>query len=144
IENKTTYGENATGKYLADDLEKEPFGWSFEVVRLFVVALVRAGKLQATSKGALIESALSVEARNTFPNNNLFRSASFSPRVAGTSIDDWIRADDAHRQVFGKPLAEVTSESAVATAVRKSVATAEEPVQDALSVLLTHDLPGKE
>lgn len=144
IENKTTYGENATGKSLADELAKEPFGWSFEVVRLFVVALVRAGKLRATSKGTLIESALSIEARNTFPNNNLFRSASFSPRVVDTTIEDWIRADEAHRLVFGKPLAEVTSESAVAEAVRKSVATTEEPVEEALTLLLTHDLPGKD
>ena len=72
IDNRTSYGEVATGRYLTDVFEKEPFGWEFDVVRLFVVALLRAGKLEATSKGRVIESALSFDARNTFVNNNLF------------------------------------------------------------------------
>lgn len=143
IENKVSYGETASGKFLADELAKEPFGWTLEVVRLFVVSLLRAGKVKATSKGTAIESALSVEARNTLPNNNLFRSASFQPRVAGTTITDWIAADEAHTHVFGKKLAEVTSESAVATALRRSVADAEEGVHEGLQLLLGHGLPGR-
>ena len=143
IDNKTSYGETASGKYLADELAKEPFGWSLEVVRLFVVTLLRAGKIKATSKGTVIESALSVEARNTFSNNNLFRSASFQPKVAGTDIDDWIKADEAHGEVFGKKLPEVTSESAVAAAIRKSVGAAEESLHEAQTLLLGGNLPGR-
>lgn len=143
IENKTSYGETASGKFLADELEKEPFGWTLEVVRLFVVSLLRSGKVKATSKGTVIESALSVEARSTFSNNNLFRSASFQPRVAGTDITDWIKADESHTSVFGKKLPEVTSESAVAAALRKSVADAEEAVHGGLQLLLGHGLPGR-
>src|SRR5690606_8023054 len=81
IENRTSYGEVATGRYLTDEFAKEPFGWDFDIVRLFVIALLRAGKLEATSKGQVIESALSLDARNTFTNNNLFRQASFRPKV---------------------------------------------------------------
>lgn len=143
IENKVSYGETASGKFLADDLAKEPFGWTLEVVRLFVVSLLRAGKLKATSKGTVIESALSVEARSTFGNNNLFRSASFSPRVAGTTITNWIKAEEAHTHVFGRKLAEITSESAVATAIRRSVADAEESVHEGLQLLLGNGLPGR-
>ena len=34
-----------------DEFAKEPFGWDFEVVRLLVLSLLRAGKIEATSKG---------------------------------------------------------------------------------------------
>jgi hypothetical protein len=51
IENKTSYGETASGRYLTDEFEKEPFGWDFDVVRLFVVSLVRAGKVEGDQQG---------------------------------------------------------------------------------------------
>jgi hypothetical protein len=79
IQNRTTYGESATGRYLTEEFAKEPFGWDFDVVRLFVGSLLRAGLIEATSQGQTIDSALSIEAKNTFTNNNLFRSASFRP-----------------------------------------------------------------
>ena len=72
---------SATGRWLADEFEKEPFGWEFDAVRLLAVALLRAGKVDATSRGQVIDSAVSLDARNTFPNNNLFKQASFRPRV---------------------------------------------------------------
>jgi antitoxin (DNA-binding transcriptional repressor) of toxin-antitoxin stability system len=59
-------------------------GWEFDTVRLLVVALARAGKIEATSKGQTIESALSIDARNTFENNNLFRQTSFRPNAGRT------------------------------------------------------------
>jgi hypothetical protein len=34
IQNRTSYGEPASGKYLAENLAKEPFGWEFDSVRL--------------------------------------------------------------------------------------------------------------
>src|SRR5256885_4763572 len=49
------------------------FGWDFEAVRLFVLSLLRAGKIQAISKGQTIDSATGIEARDTFSNNNFFR-----------------------------------------------------------------------
>jgi hypothetical protein len=60
-------------------------GWEFDTVRLLVVALARAGKIEATSKGQTIESALSIDARNTFENNNLFTSE-FVPPQKGRGI----------------------------------------------------------
>ncbi len=56
IENRSTYGELVTGRYLADELEQEPFGWDFDVVRLLAMCLLRAGKVEATSKGQVIDS----------------------------------------------------------------------------------------
>ena len=103
IENRTSYGEVATGRYLIDEFAKEPFGWDFDVVRLFVIALLRAGKLEATSKGQIIESALSLDARNTFANNNLFRQASFRPKV-GLEFTNIVDASEYFKEVFGREI----------------------------------------
>ena len=80
IDERANYGDTASGRFLSDELAKEPFGWDFEVVRLLVLSLLRAGKIQATSKGQTIDSATGIEARDTFSNNNFFRQASFRPK----------------------------------------------------------------
>jgi Family of unknown function (DUF6079) len=141
IENKTSYGEIATGKFLIDDFAKEPFGWSLDVVRLFVVSLVRAGKISATSKGTVIENALSTDAKAAFGANNVFKACSFQKRVMGTDIDDWLKAEEAFREVFGKKLPELQA-SVVATAIRAEVGAAEENLQEVLTTVLTRSLPG--
>ena len=106
IENQYDYGIASTGKSLADEFAGEPYGWEFDMVRLLVVALVRAGKIEATSKGQTIESALSIEARSTFENNNLFRQASFRPKK-GPEFEDLLRAAEAFKNAFGKELREL-------------------------------------
>lgn len=143
IENRTNYGETASGRYLADELAKEPFGWSFDVVRLFVVTLVRAGKLRATSKGAVIESALSVEARDAFTSNNNFKACAFQKRVSGTDITQWLEAEAAYRDVFGQQLPELQG-SVIAETLRKAIGQAENKVADAHKLLLGQQLPGHE
>ena len=142
IENKTSYGEIATGKFLIEDFTKEPFGWNLDVVRLFVVSLIRAGKIRATSKGTVIENAVSTDAKAAFTSNNMFKSCSFQKRVSGTDINDWLAAEEAFRGVFGKQLPEMQA-SAIATAIRAAVTTAEEELNEVLTVILTQSLPGK-
>lgn len=141
VENRTTYGETASGRYLADELAKEPFGWGFDVVRLFVVSLVRAGKLRATSKGTVIESALSVEARDAFTSNNNFKACAFQKRVSGTGITEWLDAESAYREVFGQQLPELQG-SVIADTLRKAIGQAENKVADAHKLLLGQQLPG--
>lgn len=141
IENRTSYGETASGKYLVDEFAKEPFGWDFEVVRLFVLALLRAGKIEATSRGTTIDSALSVEARDVFLNNNVFRQAAFRPKV-GLEFEHIARAADAFASVFGKEVKEL-EQGQVAGAIREAVSRAEVDVQEALSRLTSHRLPGR-
>ncbi|MEH6589154.1 MAG: BREX system P-loop protein BrxC [Halioglobus sp.] len=143
IENKTSYGEIATGKYLIDDFAKEPFGWNLDVVRLFVVCLIRAGKIRATSKGTVIENALSTDAKASFTSNNIFKSCSFQKRVSGTDINDWLQAEEAFRDVFGKQLPELQA-GVIATAIRTAVGAAEEELHEVLTIILTQSLPGKE
>lgn len=142
IENKTSYGETATGKYLEQEFAKEPFGWTLDVVRLFAVSLLRAGKVKATSKGVVLDSALSTDSRNTFPQNNLFRAVSFQKKQSGTTIEDWIEAEEAFRQVFGKHLPELEP-SVIAATLRKEISEAEERVREAHATLLKHRLPGE-
>jgi hypothetical protein len=144
IENRTSYGETATGRYLTDEFAKEPFGWDFDIVRLFVIALLRAGKVEATSKSQVIESALSLDARNAFPNNNIFRQASFRPKVSGTDMQDWADAAQAFTTAFGKEIADISSASVVAASIRKEVAARDLSIEDACTLLRENTLQGSE
>ena len=143
IEDRTSYGEVASGRYLTDHFAREPFGWDFDVVRLFVVCLLRAGKVEATTKGQAIDSVLSIEARNTFPNNNLFRQASFRPHQTGTTMEDWCRADEAFQEVFGKRIPELQA-AVVGQSIRQEVLPHEDPIREVHTLLARHDLPGRE
>ena len=132
----------ATGRYLTDEFAKEPFGWDFDVVRLFVIALLRAGKLEATSKGQVIESALALDARNTFPNNNLFRQASFRPKV-GLDFKDVVDASEYFKEVFGREISEL-EQGVVANAIREEIHRHDEELHEVHTTLVQHSLPGAE
>jgi hypothetical protein len=140
IENHYSYGRAATGKSLADELEREPFGWEFDVVRLFVLCLLRAGKIDATSKGQTVESAQQLEAREVFSNNNLFRQASFRPKQS-LGFEELVKAADAFQKTFGKEIPELT-QGTVAYAIREAIAEHEEKVREMEVLLRTHRLPG--
>jgi hypothetical protein len=142
IENQYGYGIASTGKSLADEFAKEPFGWEFDTVRLLVVALVRSGKIEATSKGQTIDSALSIEARNTFENNNLFRQASFRPKK-GVEFEDLVKAAEAFKQAFGKELPEL-EQVAAAAAIREEAGRHEPGLHEQHTRLLANRLPGAE
>ena len=60
---EANYGEQATGKFLEDEFSKPPFGWDFEAVRLLVLSLLRAGAIEAVSKGVTIDSATTAQAK---------------------------------------------------------------------------------
>lgn len=141
IENRTSYGETASGKYLVDEFAREPFGWDFEVVRLLVLSLLRAGKIEVTSRGTTLDSALSVEARDVFLNNNVFRQAAFRQRV-GLEFEHIARAADYFASVFGKEVKEL-EQGQVAAAIREELSRAEEGVQEAVKRLASHQLPGQ-
>lgn len=141
IENRSSYGETATGRYLSEEFAKEPFGWDFDVVRLFVACLLRAGKIEATSQGKVVETAVSAEARALFGNNNTFRSATFLPKVA-IDFSKLVEANEAFKDVFGHELPDIASQGAAASEIRKACATPEEELSATHKLLLTHQLPG--
>ena len=140
IDERASYGDTASGRYLSDEFAKEPFGWDFEVVRLLVLSLIRAGKIEATSKGQTIDSVTGIEARDSFSNNNIFRQASFRPKK-GIEFGEVVKAAEAFRETFGSEVRELTS-SAVVAEVRKEVARFEDTVVSSLAILTTNRLPG--
>ena len=142
IDNRTSYGETAGGRYLADEFAKAPFGWDFDLVRLLTVSLLRAGKIDATSKGQTIENALTLEARATFSNNNYFRQASFRPRV-GLEYQHVVEAFEHFRDVFGREIPEIV-ENVVASAIRDEVMGCENALSDSCTILAQHNLPGED
>ena len=143
IENRTSYGDPATGRYLANELAREPFGWSFDVARLLTIALLRAGKVEATSKGQVIESALSLDARSTFSNNNLYRGASFRPRTTDCEFADFVDGAEAFRKCFGCEIQEL-EESVVAREIRAESEKHEDDLRSTIDVLSRNDLAGQE
>src|SRR6202521_5336987 len=140
IEERANYGDTASGRFLADEFAKEPFGWDFEAVRLFVLSLLRAGKIEATSKSQTIDSATSVEARETFSNNNLFRQASFRPKK-GIEFAELVKASEAFRDTFGSEVRELNA-GAIISELRKEIARHEDAVASAHGQLIANRLPG--
>ncbi|MEI7768439.1 MAG: BREX system P-loop protein BrxC [Chloroflexales bacterium] len=141
IANRASQQESANGRYLTDEFGKVPFGWEFDTVRLLTAALLRAGKIEMTSRGQVIESATTLEARSTFGNNNLFRQASFRPRSSTLTFQDLIQAAQAFQTTFGREIAEL-EQSVIAEAIRAELSHCEPNLQEAHTTLLTHQLPG--
>lgn len=140
IDERANYGDTASGRFLADEFAKEPFGWDFEVVRLLVLSLLRAGKIEATSKGQTIDTATGIEARDTFSNNNLFRQASFHPKK-GIEFEELVKASDAFRDTFGTEVRELNT-GAICAELRNEVSRHEDIVASAYGQLTAHRLPG--
>ncbi|WP_437763573.1 BREX system P-loop protein BrxC [Sorangium sp. So ce764] len=140
IEERANYGDTASGRYLTDEFAKEPFGWDFEAVRLLVLCLLRAGQVEATSKGQTIDAATSIEARDTFSNNNLFRQASFRPKK-GPVFEELVKASEAFRDTFGSEVREL-SVQAIATELRREIARHDDTVATSLGRLTAERLPG--
>lgn len=140
IEALSNYGETASGRFLADEFAKEPFGWEFDAVRLLVLALLRAGKIEATSKGQTIDLATSVESRDTFSNNNLFRQAAVHPKK-GLEFEELVKASEAFRDTFGREVRELNA-SAIVGELRREVGQQEDTVASALGQLTANRLPG--
>ena len=139
IEERANYGDTASGRFLTDEFAKEPFGWDFEAVRLFVACLLRSGKIEATSKGQTIES-VGIEARDVFSNNNLFKQASFRPKK-GPDFEELIKASEAFRDTFGTEVRELNG-GAIVKELRREVERHEDTVTTALATLRTYRLPG--
>jgi hypothetical protein len=140
IEERANYGETASGRFLTDEFAKEPFGWDFEAVRLLVLSLLRAGKIEAMSKGQTIDSATGIEAKETFSNNNLFRQASFRPK-RGIEFQELVKAADAFKDTFGTEVKELNP-GAIVAELRREIARHEDTVATAMAHLTAERLPG--
>ena len=142
IEERANYGDTASGRLLTEELAKEPFGWDFDVVRLLVLSLLRAGKVEAISNGQTLESAVGVDAREKLLNNTGFRQASFRPKK-GIEFEELVRASEAFRDTFGTEVRELNA-GAIAGELRREVGRLQDQVEAALEVLTTYRLPGRD
>ena len=140
IEERANYGDTASGRYLVDELAKEPFGWDFEAVRLFALALVRAGKVEVTARGQTYDVLTGTEAKEALGNNNTFRQGAFRPKK-GIEFEELVKAAEAFQKTFGAEVRELNA-GAIAAELRRAVARHEDTVSSALSILSQHRLPG--
>ena len=138
IDDRANYGDTASGRYLAEEFLKEPFGWEFEVVRLLVLSLLRAGRIEATSKGQTFDAVTALGVRETFSNNNLFRQATFRPKK-GLEPEERYKAAQAFEDTFGREVRDIYG---VASELRQAVSDRQDTVESALSLLKTARLPG--
>lgn len=142
IEAKANYGEQATGAFLEDEFAKPPFGWDFEAVRLLTLSLLRAGRIEASSKGLIIDSATSPSAKDCFSANNMFRAANFKPKK---SVDQKTVIDAAEnfKNTFGNEVKELAP-GPVAAKIRSEVDRHYDDLDRVLATLRTNRLPGFE
>jgi hypothetical protein len=89
IEERANYGDTASGRYLTDEFAKEPFGWDFDVVRLLVLSLLRAGKIEATSKGQTIDTVTGVDARDRLLRTTISSAKPRFDRRRVSSSSSW-------------------------------------------------------
>ena len=113
IERAAAEGTKATGKSLSEQFGRPDFGWDFEVVRLLVAALLRAGAIQMTHKAQIIESTVSIAARDALTNNNHFRAASFQPKK-GVDFVEIAKAAENFKSTFGAAVKELALAPVVA------------------------------
>jgi hypothetical protein len=143
IEDRAAYGDAATGKFLEQELGHEPFGWEFDTIRLLVLCLLRAGKIEVTSRGQTFDSVTAVEAKEAFANNNYFRQAAFRPKK-GVDFTLLVQASEAYRKIFGREMKEIQHEGPVARDIRQALNERLDDVESAVSKLTRGRLPGTE
>jgi Family of unknown function (DUF6079) len=140
IESGAAYGTKATGKSLSEHFGRAPYGWDFDVVRLFVAVLLRAGAIQMTHKADTIETTTSVAAKDALTNNNHFRAASFQPK-RGVDFPEIVKAAGHFQSTFGAAVKELALSPVVAE-IRERIADSQDALQKARDLLVQHRLPG--
>ena len=140
IERGAAEGIKATGKSITEHFGRPEFGWDFEIVRLLVAVLLRAGAIQMTHKAETIESTTSVTAKDALTNNNYFRAASFQPKK-GVDFAEIVKAAEHFRSTFGIAVKELALPPVVAE-IRAALRASQEDLQRARDQLVLHRLPG--
>ena len=109
-------------------------------MRLLTLALLRAGMIEATSKGQTIEQATSTAAKECFSGNNLFRAASFRPKK-GIDFKVIAEAGENYRDTFGNEVKELAA-GPIAAEIRAAVERHEEALDGVLVTMRSAQLPG--
>jgi len=140
IEGGAAYGNKATGKSLSEHFGRAPYGWDFDVVRLLVAVLLRAGATQMTHKADRIETTTSVAARDALTNNNHFKAASFQPKKS-VDFGEIAKAATRFQSTFGAAVKELALSPVVAE-IRDRIVDKLDALQGARDLLIQHQFPG--
>lgn len=142
INSDADYGHKATGKSLTEHFGSDPFGWEFDVTRLLVASLLAADRIQLRHGSNVIDSRRGPAAKDAIGNNNNFKSASCSPKVA-IDFAEIAKAAGHFKDTFGTEVPEL-NQSAVASTLRSELNDREEQIRTAAERLRINQLPGND
>jgi len=94
VEERSSYGSEATGRYLEEHLARPPYGATVDVVRVLVATLLRAGVVEVIHQGTRIANPRDPRLEKVFGTLPGFRSATFAPQ---REVDPDMRARVARR-----------------------------------------------
>lgn len=141
IERQKSFGQKATGKLLESEFTGFGYGWDLEVVMLVAATLFRVGKIEVYH-GRRYTSYAEAGVHEVFRKPQVFRSATFAPRVGEISLPVRVECAKALEEMYGEqsPL----EEGALAAAIRKRLPDERMRVVEVRSNLRANDLPGVE
>jgi hypothetical protein len=142
IADRSGYGELASGRYLEEAFGQAPYGWDFDAVRLFALALLRAGRIEGLHRSQTVDNAGGVPAKEVFQNNPFFRGATFRPKK-GVDFEEIVNAAENYRTTFGREIQDLTDHK-VAAEIRSAIEGCEDRVASVVATLRGSSLPGRE
>ena len=80
IRREHQYGNKVTGKALEEHFGGIGYGWDFEMLRVVLAVLLRAGTIEMVYQGRRFRNQQDPQCRVPFTNKPAFRAASFAPR----------------------------------------------------------------
>jgi hypothetical protein len=137
IQDRSSYGSEATGRYLEERLGRPPYGATVDVLRVLTAALLRAGVVEVIYQGARITNPRDSRLEKVFGTLPGFRAATFAPQ---REVDPNMKARVAERiqQLTGER--PTIAADQLATAVRRTFAPAHGPMVSVVASLRALDL----
>ena len=132
-----------SGRDIEAKFTGQPYGWSFEAVKLMVACLLRAGVIEARFKNATVKShtdPYAIELVRTVPN---FRGASFRIRE-GVKLKDITKAARWHKELFGEDIDDITLAESVHASIARRLVPEREAFLELVYTLRSVGLPGAE
>jgi hypothetical protein len=127
VKRRVSYGESASGDWLARELAKAPRGADIEVVRVLCAAALRYGHVEVTSQGVRINDPSDQRLDKVFGTIPGFRNASFSPPPPDVELS--VRSDVSEKLGAATGMKQPLASEALARSLREWVAEAKTQAQ---------------
>lgn len=101
IINKNKWKETVLGSIMLQDFERPPYGWSQNIIRLVLAAMLRLGKIEIQSEGTRYDNYSQSKIKDIFLKDSLFKDIRLIPIV---EADETARMNAKNRlaTIFGK------------------------------------------